>query len=159
LAGDSPSHRADAGQAWGTLIHGLLEHAMRQKTFNEDDLQCLAMWLTVDEPQLRPVLGLAVKTVLHVSKSDLWNTANASESSVETPFAFTESPNAILTGVIDLLFGREGHWHIIDYKTDVDSPNQVASYQAQLKMYEKAMASIGIQDVTSAIEHVRVAGE
>ena len=29
VAQDTPSHRADAGMAWGTLIHGLLEHAMR----------------------------------------------------------------------------------------------------------------------------------
>ena len=28
---DTQSHRADAGMAWGTLIHGLLEHAMRHK--------------------------------------------------------------------------------------------------------------------------------
>ena len=28
---DTPAHRADAGMAWGTLIHGLLEHAMRQQ--------------------------------------------------------------------------------------------------------------------------------
>ena len=35
LAADSPSHRADAGQAWGTLIHGLLEHAMSQKNATE----------------------------------------------------------------------------------------------------------------------------
>ncbi len=159
LAGDSASHRADAGQAWGTLIHGLLEHAMSQKTFTESDLQRLGMWLTVDEPQLRPVLGLAVKTVLHVSKANLWNMAKRSDTSVETPFAFAESTNAILTGVIDLLFGHEGHWQIIDYKTDVDSPKQVASYQAQLKMYEQAVASIGIQDVTSAIEHVRGVGD
>lgn len=27
----TPSHRADAGQAWGTLVHGLLEHAMRHR--------------------------------------------------------------------------------------------------------------------------------
>ncbi len=159
LAGDSASHRADAGQAWGTLIHGLLEHAMRQKTFTEDDLRRLGSWLTVDEPQLRPMLGLAVKTVLHVAKSDIWNMAKKTDRSVETPFAFAENPNAILTGVIDLLFGHEGHWQIIDYKTDFDSPKQIASYQAQLKMYEQAVASIGIQDVTSAIEHVRGVGD
>ena len=31
MGADTPSHRADAGMAWGTLIHGLLEHAMRHK--------------------------------------------------------------------------------------------------------------------------------
>jgi ATP-dependent helicase/nuclease subunit A len=159
LAADSQSHRADAGQAWGTLIHGLLEHAMSQKNVTAEDLQRLGMWLTVEQPQLRQVLDLAIKTVLHVSKSDFWGEAKRSDCSVETPFAFAESPSAILNGVIDLLFGHEGRWQIIDYKTDVDSPNEVTSYQSQLKMYEQAVASIGIQDVASKIERVRGVGD
>jgi hypothetical protein len=84
LAADSPSHRVDAGQAWGTLIHGLLEHAMSQKKTTAEDLQRLGMWLTVEEPQLRQVLELAVKTVLYVSKSDFWDKAKRSDCSVET---------------------------------------------------------------------------
>lgn len=156
---DSPAHRADAGQAWGSLIHGLLEHAMRQKHATSEDLRRLGMWLTVEEPQLRDVLEVAVNTVLQVSKASFWDKAKKSDRSVETPFAFAEGPDAILTGVIDLLFGSEGRWRIIDYKTDVGSTDLVASYQAQLKMYERALASVGIQDVTSAIQPVRGAGE
>ena len=118
LTSDSPSHRADAGQAWGTLIHGLLEHAMSQKGATAEDLERLGLWLTVEEPQLRQVLELAIKTVLYVSRSDFWDKAKRSDCSVETPFAFAESPNAILTGVIDNFFsGHEGRWRIIDYKT------------------------------------------
>jgi ATP-dependent helicase/nuclease subunit A len=152
---DTPAHRGDAGQAWGTLIHGLLEHAMRQKDATGEDLHRLGMWLTVEEPHLRSVLDLAVKTVLQVSKAEFWNEARKSERSVETPFAFTEKRDAILTGVIDLMFGHEVSWRIIDYKTDVNDAELVASYQAQLKMYERALASVGIQDVTSAIQRVR----
>jgi ATP-dependent helicase/nuclease subunit A len=152
---DTPAHRADAGQAWGSLIHGLLEHAMRQKQSTADDLRRLGMWLTVEEPQLRDVLDLAVSTVLQVSKADFWDEAKKSDSSVETPFAFAERRASILTGVIDLLFSHEGRWQIIDYKTDVDSRGLVASYQAQLKMYERALAGVGIEDVSSAIQPVR----
>jgi ATP-dependent exoDNAse (exonuclease V) beta subunit len=79
--------------------------------------------------------------------------------SVETPFAFAEGPHAILTGVIDLLFVHDGRWRIVDYKTDVGSTDLVTSYKAQLKMYERAVTSVGIQDVTSAIQPVRGAGE
>lgn len=159
VTADTPAHRADAGQAWGTLIHGLLEHAMRQTHATSDDLRRLGMWLTVEEPQLRHVLDLAVNTVLQVSKADFWDEAKKSDRSVETPFAFAEGPGAILTGVIDLLFGHEGRWRIIDYKTDVGLTDLVTSYQAQLKMYERALASVGIQDVTSAIQPVRGGGE
>jgi ATP-dependent exoDNAse (exonuclease V) beta subunit len=65
----------------------------------------------------------------------------------------------MLTGVIDLLFGDEKAWRIVDYKTDVTGTDLVASYQEQLKMYEQALASVGIHDVTTAIQHVREAGE
>jgi hypothetical protein len=67
----------------GTLIHGLLEHAMSQKKATAEDLHGLGMWLTVEQPQLRQVLELAVKTVLYVSKSDFWDEAKRSDCSVE----------------------------------------------------------------------------
>ena len=43
---NTPSHRADAGQAWGTLVHGLLEHAMRHEQATGNDLRRLGMWLS-----------------------------------------------------------------------------------------------------------------
>ena len=57
---DTPSHRADAGMAWGSLVHGLLEHAMRHRTATREDLRRLALWLTVEEPQLRQVVDQAI---------------------------------------------------------------------------------------------------
>src|SRR4029077_8616800 len=64
---DTPSHRADAGQAWGTLGHGVFEHAMRDRESTREDLRRLAMWLTVEEPQLRPVIDEALDTVQGVT--------------------------------------------------------------------------------------------
>ena len=70
------------------------------------------------------------------------------------------SPGAILTGVIDLLFGYEGGWRIVDYKTDVTATDFGAFIdEEQLKMYVGALASVGIHDVTTAIQRVRGAGE
>jgi len=44
--------------------------------------------------------------------------------------------------------------------SDRDLPRDlVASYQAQLNMYERALAGVGIQNVSSAIQPVRAAGE
>ena len=160
VAADTPSHRADAGQKWGTLIHGLLEHAMLQKHATPEDLRRLGVWLTVEETQLRDVLDLAVNTVVQVSKADFWDQAKKSEfCSVETPFAFASHGDTILRGVIDLLFGHDGHWRIIDYKTDIGPADLVSSYQEQLKMYEQAVRSVGVHEVTTAIQPVRGAGE
>ena len=63
------SHRADAGAAWGSLVHGLLEHAMRHRAATREDLRRLARWLTVEEPQLRLVIEQAVDTAMAVVSS------------------------------------------------------------------------------------------
>ncbi len=156
---NTPSHRADAGQAWGTLVHGLLEHAMRQESATRDDLRRLGMWLTVEEPRLREVLDLAVDTVLQVSKAAFWNDAKSTEHSVETPFAFAEPGNALRTGVIDLMFRQADRWQIVDYKTDVDTTERAAAYAEQLRMYERALAKVGAGEVGSMIQPVRSTSE
>jgi ATP-dependent helicase/nuclease subunit A len=153
---NTPSHRADAGLAWGTLIHGLLEHAMRHKNASYTDLYRLATWLSVEEPQLRVVLDQAVQTVLEVSKAEFWQTAVLSEHSVETPFMTREGPHQIVSGVVDLMFREPKLWKIVDYKTDVEPDNLSASYAQQLKMYERALATVGIEKAVSEIHLVRI---
>jgi ATP-dependent helicase/nuclease subunit A len=153
VVGDTPSHRADAGMAWGTLIHGLLEHAMRHQRANRDDLRRLAMWLTVEEPQLRAVLDEAIGTVLRVATADFWREASNSRHSVETPFTFAQQPGRLLAGVIDLLFQSEQGWRVVDYKTDVTLDD--TSYEAQLEAYRAALRTVGCNVVDASIIGVR----
>jgi ATP-dependent helicase/nuclease subunit A len=156
VTADTPAHRADAGQAWGTLIHGLLEHAMRHKDATTSDLYRLAMWLTVEEPQLRAVLDEAVSTVLEVSKAGFWEHAVQCEHSEEIPFTYAASNKQIVSGVVDLMYKDAAAWQIIDYKTDLDVTGGAASYEHQTKMYECALASVGIEKTVSQIYPVRL---
>jgi ATP-dependent helicase/nuclease subunit A len=151
---NTPSHRADAGMAWGTLIHGLLEHAMRHKDASREDLRRLATWLTVEEPQLRAVLDQAIHTVLDVSNAPFWDIAAKSQHGAETPFTYLAAADAALSGVVDLMFKSNDGWQIIDYKTDV-TQRLAEAYQLQLEMYERALASVGIDDATSTVHAVR----
>lgn len=153
---DTPAHRADAGQAWGTLIHGLLEHAMRHKNATYSDLYRLAMWLTVEEPQLRTVLDEAVSTVLEVSTAKFWEDAMQGEHSEEIPFTYGTGDNQIVSGVVDLMYKGPAAWQIIDYKTDLDVAEASASYAHQIKMYERALASVGIEEAVSQTYPVRL---
>jgi len=149
---DTPAHRADAGQAWGTLIHGLLEHAMRHPSATRDDLRRLAMWLTVDEPQLRPVIDEALDTVERTARAGFWQAAKADQSSVETPFFVSES-GRLTNGVIDLLFRSPDGWQIIDYKTDLALASQ--KYEAQLDAYRDALRRVGCDVIDAAVVSVR----
>jgi len=152
---DTPAHRADAGMAWGTLIHGLLEHAMRHGHAAESDLRRLGMWLTVEQPELRSVLDRAVALVQEVSRGEFWREAKASpEHHVETPFA-TADARAILIGAIDLVFRGEPAWEIVDYKTDqLSDPTANQKYANQLQKYADAWRAITAMNSRTSLRRV-----
>ena len=149
---DTPSHRAEAGMAWGTLIHGLLEHAMRHENASREDLRRLAMWLTVEEPQLRAVIDLALDTVERAAKAEFWTEARAAVHSAEAPF--TNRASAALTnGVIDLLYQTDVGWRVVDYKTDRAVSD--GKYERQLDAYRDALRQMGCQIAGASVVNVR----
>jgi ATP-dependent helicase/nuclease subunit A len=161
VVGGTPSHRADAGMAWGTLIHGLLEHAMRHKTVTRVDLRRLAIWLTVEEPQLRPVIDDAIDTVEAVAAADFWGEAKAAtECHEETPFGVLVKDAAVpqvLNGTIDLVYRATDGWCLIDYKTDTDGGRVElqSRYSGQIAAYERAWRRFDRQGVTSVVVSTR----
>jgi ATP-dependent helicase/nuclease subunit A len=151
----TPTHRADAGMAWGTLIHGLLEHAMRHPSATRDDLRRVAMWLTVEEPKLRTVIDEALDTVARIARAEFWQLAQRHEHSVESPFVVSES-GRLTNGLIDLLFRSGDGWRVLDYKTDVELDGK--KYEAQLEAYRAALRKVGCEVAGSAVVHVRPGG-
>ena len=126
--------------AWGTLVHALLEHAMRGPHRDRAHLGRLANWLTVDKPALRRVVPEALDTVERVMASELWRRAQAAhESLAEVPFAVRsegEPTPRVLYGVIDLAFRTPEGWHIVDYKTDqADLATLTERYAGQVRAY------------------------
>jgi ATP-dependent helicase/nuclease subunit A len=152
---DTAAHRADAGLAWGALIHGLLEHAMRHKAATRADLRRLAMWLTIDEQQLRPVVEHALDTVERAAGAEFWQSAQAHEHSAETPFSVRETERRVTNGVIDLLFQRGDGWQIVDYKTDVGLGNSIEAYQRQVAAYVRALEACGLENVGAELQSIR----
>ena len=161
IAADTPSRRADAGAAWGTLVHGLLEHAMRHKAATREDLRRLAMWLTVEEPELRVVIDEALDTVGAVAVADFWKEARAaSECYEEAPFGVRADDGPlpkVLSGTIDLIYRLGPGWQLIDYKTDADGMlvDLRARYAEQIAAYERAWQQFGGAPVASRIVQAR----
>ena len=152
---DTPSHRVDAGAAWGTLIHGLLEHAMRFEHATREDLRRLAVWLSMEEPKLRTVIDEALDTVERVRRADFWKAAQSNEHSVETPFMVANGRD-LRAGVIDLIHRDGDAWVITDYKTDVDASVEAAKvYALQLESYKKALIACGLDVKAAEIASVR----
>ena len=172
----SDVERADAGAAWGTLLHGLLEHAMRCADVSRDDLARLALWLTVEHEDIRPFISEALDVVDSVRQMPFWQEAHAgAEVHVEVPFAVRlptthRSPGAsapgspkaqpsiptVLRGVIDLVYLTDDGWRVLDYKSDqldgmVDVDAQLlARYRPQLEQYRHAWERVTGAKVTSA---------
>jgi len=113
----------DTGMAWGSLIHLLLEHAMRGPARERAHLERLAAWFAFDKPELRPVIPEALDTIERVMTADFWREALAApERAVEVPFAVrVPQPDAaprLLHGVVDLAYRTATGWTLVDYKTD-----------------------------------------
>ncbi len=158
---DTPSRRADAGLAWGTLVHGLLEHAMRHKSATRNDLHRLAMWLTLEEPTLRTMIDRALDTVEVVARAAFWIDAKASpEAHEEAPFAVRETEGGlpkVLNGAIDLVYRTGDSWQIVDYKTDADggSVNLDARYSSQVTAYARAWERVASRPAVPRVVSTR----
>ena len=152
VSADTPARRADAGMAWGTLIHGLLEHAMRHKDASREDLRRLALWLTVEEPQLRAVIDEALDTVERAARADFWSVAQ-SHARFCGDAIHGHGCGRLTNGVIDLLFESDAGWQVVDYKTDRSI--EEGRYAAQLEAYKAALRKVGCAVAGASVVNVR----
>lgn len=138
-------------------------HAMRHKSGTREDLRRLAMWLTVEESQLRSVIELALDTVQAVAAGEFWAEAKTSlECHEEVPFTVLDSRDglpSVLTGVIDLVHRSGREWKIVDYKTDRDGEAGLsAKYAGQVAAYIRAWRRFVPEDVTAVLVSTRTVG-
>jgi ATP-dependent helicase/nuclease subunit A len=140
---EGKTREPDTGMAWGSLIHFLLEHAMRGPQHDRAHLERLATWFAFDKPELRRVIPEALDTVAGVMTAAFWQEALAAEErAVEVPFAVrleqAGTVPRLLHGVIDLAFKTADGWTLIDYKTDrlgAGTETLAARYAPQIRTY------------------------
>lgn len=138
---------SELGIQWGTIVHMLLEAAMRSP---QADLRPLAAQIAAEEGLNAEFASQALQTVAAVMNSEIWQRAlDSPHRLVEVPFT-TLLPQAALerigrdlptlaAGVIDLLFREPPGWVIVDYKTDHVTPDTIAQaaehYRHQVQLY------------------------
>jgi ATP-dependent helicase/nuclease subunit A len=154
---------ADRGRDWGTLVHALLEHAMRGPRRDRKHLGRVAAWLVSDKAELRDAVPHALDTVERVMDSAVWKRALAAEERlVEVPFAACrdEAGTPVVTqGVIDLVYRTTEGWELLDYKTDDPAGRLealVETYRPQVSAYGAHWAALtGDRPVRVGIFFVR----
>jgi ATP-dependent helicase/nuclease subunit A len=139
--------QGEHGVEWGTVIHLLLEAAMKHP---EADIERLAQGALAEQGLDAALAEEAVATVRAVVTSDLWlRAARAAKRLVEVPFQkLVESDTAdspgktVLRGIIDLAFREPPGWVIVDYKServpDGRIPDLVEHYAPQVVGYAQA---------------------
>lgn len=149
VTGSAPGATAgEHGTEWGTVIHAILEAAMRD---SDADLHNLAFGSLQQEGLDPRRADEAVAVVRSVMASDIWKRAQASDRRLaEVPFQTllpARSPQGggvptVVRGVIDLAFRELGGWVIVDYKTDACPKNHIPAlvehYRGQVETYADA---------------------
>jgi ATP-dependent exoDNAse (exonuclease V) beta subunit len=148
LSGARPLAAAgEHGAEWGSVLHCLLEAAMREP---DGTLERLARGRLESEGLDPSLAARAIDTVRRVMQADIWRRARSSTRClVEVPFhmlqtteAAPDTPPTLVRGVIDLVFHEPSGWVIVDYKSDAQPtgtlPALVAHYRPQLEAYAAA---------------------
>jgi ATP-dependent helicase/nuclease subunit A len=136
------------GTEWGTVIHFLLETAMREP---ERDLGDLARSALEEQGLGTGLTAAALETVAAVRSAKIWKRASSSEKRlVEMPFEIFLEPDdpllagreglpSLLRGVVDLAFREGGGWVIADWKTDANAAAEkdalTEHYRSQIGLY------------------------
>lgn len=90
-------------------------------------------------------------------KDILKDVLSAEEVYCELPFSYKEDNNTICSGIIDLLYKKDGKYHIIDWKTNKSDERLAEHYKSQLDTYIKATKQLIGEDVEDAlIYHLEV---
>ncbi len=114
-----------------------------------------------DEQYYTDLLTKAGKTVLSggfpqqgsVPQDILKELLAAKEVFCELPLCYKED-DKIWHGSMDVVYCREGRWHIVDYKTNAEADDLDVKYQAQLEAYRKAFKELTGNDADALIYHI-----
>ncbi len=154
-----PVSSGEYGTEWGTVIHTLLETAMRDPGA---DLHQIAYAVVKEQGLEASYVTGAVQTVESVMKSEIWARAAASEKVLaEVPFTICRSAGesgrelpTIIRGAIDLVFREAAGWVIVDYKSDAAAADSlddlVEHYRGQIVTYLEAWQEITGEPVKEA---------
>lgn len=164
-----PTHSEDGLSAAkrGTMVHRLMELLVTSRN-RTDAAQAVKQIL--GEQEITDVR--AEKTLLAVTQrmrsggyaqpdgsiADLLDELlTADEVHCEVPFcikAAGETLPVLSNGVMDVIYRKNGQWHIVDYKTNEDASDLAAKYQGQLAVYTEAFFALTGEHAIARIYHI-----
>lgn len=156
----------------GTMAHHILEALVSSRNLvNREALITETMQeYQIDAPECKEILGRVIDVIRDggcpqkngAPQDILTELLNADEVYCELPFcckeekAEGEKTNIIWHGVMDVVYRKGNHWHIVDYKTNADADDLDERYSAQLDAYVKAFQEMTGEAADAMIYHLDV---
>lgn len=153
----------------GTMVHRLMECLVMSN--NKMELEPLVTEIVMDyeadDEYYRGILRNVGNTMRSggypqsngVTQDLLTELLSADEVYCEVPFTFQEIQGedaCICDGVMDVVYRKNGRWHILDYKTNADPSDLDEQYAQQLSAYKHAFRNTMKADVDALIYHIEV---
>ena len=79
----------------------------------------------------------------------------ADEVHCELPFCYRNN-SEIWHGIMDVVYKKDGKWHIVDYKTNYDADDLDEKYQEQLAAYISAFKEMTGEDADAMTYHIDI---
>ena len=145
----------------GSLVHKLMEDLVSSKgRLDKENLiqAALSSLAEEDDGYYRNILNDVYETIAkggypqEEGEGDILKLLlEAEEVYTEVPFSYREGRD-VWNGVIDVLYRKEGLWHIVDYKTD----HEYQAHETQLSAYEKAVERLLGVKADARIYHIPI---
>ncbi len=148
----------------GTMVHRVMEVLVSsQNRTDKDELveETLKEYANGDT-YYRDILGSVIDTVRNggyeqetsVAQDILKELLSADKVFCELPFCYTEDKEHIWHGIMDVVYCKEGKWHIVDYKTNADPEDLDEKYVEQLDAYKAAFKEMTGETADAMIYHI-----
>ena len=170
---DDAGSRGGMAALTGTMVHKLME--MMVSTRNKLDVSDAIMEIIREyrTPEFEPYEKVIAKRLTAVAEhmrsggyaqtnglpQDMLNTLiGADEVYCEVPFCYRDDSDGLVVwnGIMDVIYSKDGQWHIVDYKTNADGSDLDTKYQAQLSAYIKAFKETTGEDADALTYHIDV---
>ena len=158
----------------GTMTHRLMEMIVSTKNALDTKVAIDEIIREYRTPENQPYEAELVKAlnkvaetmrnggydqVNDVPKDILSELLSSDEVYCETPFCYkdeTDDGVQIWNGIMDVIYCKEGKWHIVDYKTNIDGTELDKKYHSQVEAYIKAFKEITGNDADAKTYHIDI---
>ena len=164
---ETPEIRPDAALI-GTMAHRAMEILVSTKgrTPSADICRMVLSEYSFSSERAEEYRGI-ISDVLETVRSGGYTQANGTPADIlaetegadelfcELPFCYHVG-SAIFHGVMDLVYLKDGVWHIVDYKTSADPDDLDAKYTEQLRAYTEAFRALTGNTAEAVTYHIDI---